>query len=150
MFLCNTNPRSLCRNDGFAPHAKLEPTDYEAILAPCLSLFPTPVFLSAAGRRWPSLPRPWTIPSPVRGGWSCWWASRASARPVPLAKPLMLNNEAHKSSGVGAVFRDLLEGTARRHVANIDEKIGAVNRVEAASYAVREGLAPMDNQDSSA
>ena len=34
----------------------------------------------------------------------------------------------------------IAEGTARRHVANIYEKIGAANRVEAASYASRHGL----------
>ncbi len=44
----------------------------------------------------------------------------------------------------------IAEGTARRHVANIYEKIGAANRVEAASYAAREGLAPVDNQNSPA
>ncbi len=35
----------------------------------------------------------------------------------------------------------IAEGTARRHVANIYEKIGAANRVEAASYAAQQGLA---------
>ena len=34
----------------------------------------------------------------------------------------------------------IAEGTARRHVANIYEKIGAANRVEAASYASQHGL----------
>ncbi len=34
----------------------------------------------------------------------------------------------------------IAEGTARRHVANIYEKIGAANRVEAASYAAHQGL----------
>ena len=34
----------------------------------------------------------------------------------------------------------IAEGTARRHVANIYEKIGAANRVEAASYASQQGL----------
>jgi len=34
----------------------------------------------------------------------------------------------------------IAEGTARRHVANIYEKIGAANRVEAAAYASRQGL----------
>ena len=34
----------------------------------------------------------------------------------------------------------IAEGTARRHVANIYEKIGAANRVEAAAYAARQGL----------
>ncbi len=34
----------------------------------------------------------------------------------------------------------IAEGTARRHVANIYEKIGATNRVEAASYAGQHGL----------
>ncbi|MCH8108139.1 MAG: response regulator transcription factor, partial [Chloroflexi bacterium] len=34
----------------------------------------------------------------------------------------------------------IAEGTARRHVANIYEKIGAANRVEAASYAAQHGL----------
>ncbi len=34
----------------------------------------------------------------------------------------------------------IAEGTARRHVANIYEKIGASNRVEAAAYAARQGL----------
>ena len=32
------------------------------------------------------------------------------------------------------------EGTARRHVSNIYQKIGANNRSEATSYALREGL----------
>ena len=36
----------------------------------------------------------------------------------------------------------IAEGTARRHVANIYEKIGAVNRVEAARYATQAGLVP--------
>ena len=35
----------------------------------------------------------------------------------------------------------IAEGTARRHVANIYEKIGSANRVEAASYAAQNGLA---------
>ena len=39
----------------------------------------------------------------------------------------------------------IAEGTARRHVANIYEKIGAANRVEAASYATREGLMPSED-----
>ena len=34
----------------------------------------------------------------------------------------------------------IAEGTARRHVSNIYEKIGAANRVEAASYAAQHGL----------
>jgi DNA-binding CsgD family transcriptional regulator len=34
----------------------------------------------------------------------------------------------------------IAEGTARRHVANIYEKIGATNRVEAAAYAAQHGL----------
>ena len=34
----------------------------------------------------------------------------------------------------------IAEGTARRHVANIYEKIGVANRVEAASYAAQNGL----------
>ena len=34
----------------------------------------------------------------------------------------------------------IAEGTARRHVANIYEKIGAANRVEAAAYANQHGL----------
>ncbi len=34
----------------------------------------------------------------------------------------------------------IAEGTARRHVANIYEKIGAANRVEAASYAAHNGI----------
>ena len=34
----------------------------------------------------------------------------------------------------------IAEGTARRHVANIYEKIDAANRVEAASYAAKHGL----------
>ncbi len=34
----------------------------------------------------------------------------------------------------------IAEGTARRHVANIYEKIGAANRVEAATYANHHGL----------
>ena len=40
----------------------------------------------------------------------------------------------------------IAEGTARRHVANIYEKIGAANRIEAASYATREALLPEDDQ----
>ena len=34
----------------------------------------------------------------------------------------------------------MAEGTARRHVANIYEKIGAANRVEAGLYAAQHGL----------
>ena len=34
----------------------------------------------------------------------------------------------------------IAEGTARRHVANIYEKIGASNRTEATRYAIREGI----------
>ncbi len=34
----------------------------------------------------------------------------------------------------------ILQGTARRHVSNIYQKIGANNRSEATSYALREGL----------
>ena len=34
----------------------------------------------------------------------------------------------------------IAEGTARRHVANIYEKIGAANRVEAGLYAAQHGL----------
>ena len=44
----------------------------------------------------------------------------------------------------------IAEGTARRHVANIYEKIGAANRVEAATYAARQGLVPVDGQNSTA
>ena len=35
----------------------------------------------------------------------------------------------------------IAEGTARRHVANIYEKIGAANRAEATRYALTAGLA---------
>ena len=42
------------------------------------------------------------------------------------------------------------EGTTRRHVANIYEKVGAANRVEAATYAARQGLVPVDGQNSTA
>jgi DNA-binding CsgD family transcriptional regulator len=38
----------------------------------------------------------------------------------------------------------IAEGTARRHVANIYEKIGAANRVEAAAYALQKGLLSLD------
>ncbi len=38
----------------------------------------------------------------------------------------------------------IAEGTARRHVANIYEKIGAVNRAEATRYALRESLLSLD------
>ena len=34
----------------------------------------------------------------------------------------------------------IAEGTARRHVSNIYEKIGATNRAEATRYAIGEGL----------
>ena len=34
----------------------------------------------------------------------------------------------------------IAEGTARRHVNNIYDKIGARNRAEATSYALKEGL----------
>ena len=34
----------------------------------------------------------------------------------------------------------IAEGTARRHVSNIYEKVGAANRVEAAACASRHGL----------
>lgn len=36
------------------------------------------------------------------------------------------------------------EGTARRHVSNIYQKIGVNNRSEATSYALREGLVSSD------
>ncbi len=36
------------------------------------------------------------------------------------------------------------EGTTRRHVANIYEKIGVANRAEATRYALREGLLALD------
>ena len=39
----------------------------------------------------------------------------------------------------------IAEGTARRHVANIYEKIGAANRAEATRYAIREGLVAVDD-----
>ena len=39
----------------------------------------------------------------------------------------------------------IAEGTARRHVANIYEKIGASNRSEATRYAIREGLLPAED-----
>ena len=39
----------------------------------------------------------------------------------------------------------IAEGTARRHVANIYEKIGAANRTEATRYAMRERLLPEDD-----
>ena len=38
----------------------------------------------------------------------------------------------------------IAEGTARRHVANIYEKIGAANRAEATGYALRERLLSLD------
>ena len=34
----------------------------------------------------------------------------------------------------------IAEGTARRHVANIYEKIGVANRAQAATYAAQHGL----------
>ena len=34
----------------------------------------------------------------------------------------------------------ITEGTVRRHVSNVYQKIGASNRSEATSYALREGL----------
>ena len=43
----------------------------------------------------------------------------------------------------------IAEGTARRHVANIYEKIGAANRAEATRYALREGLLTLDEDQSS-
>ncbi|MCI0795115.1 MAG: hypothetical protein J4O03_16750, partial [Chloroflexi bacterium] len=43
----------------------------------------------------------------------------------------------------------IAEGTARRHVANIYEKIGAGNRAEATRYALREGLLPVDDRPTS-
>ena len=39
----------------------------------------------------------------------------------------------------------IAESTARRHVANIYEKIGAANRAEATRYAIREELLPADD-----
>lgn len=36
------------------------------------------------------------------------------------------------------------EGTARRHVSNIYQKIGANNRSEATGYGLREGLPPTE------
>ena len=36
------------------------------------------------------------------------------------------------------------EGTTRRHVANIYEKIDVANRAEATRYALREGLLSLD------
>ena len=45
----------------------------------------------------------------------------------------------------------IAEGTARRHVSNIYEKIGAGNRAEATRYAIREAILPAeDNLTSSA
>ncbi len=41
------------------------------------------------------------------------------------------------------------EGTTRRHVANIYEKIGVVNRAEATRYALREGLLSLEESPSS-
>ena len=41
------------------------------------------------------------------------------------------------------------EGTTRRHVANIYEKIGVANRAEATRYALREGLLSLDETPSS-
>jgi len=38
----------------------------------------------------------------------------------------------------------IAEGTARRHVVNIYEKIGAANRAEATRYALREGILALD------
>ena len=43
----------------------------------------------------------------------------------------------------------IAEGTARRHVANIYEKIGAANRAEATRYALRGGLLALDEDQSS-
>ena len=40
------------------------------------------------------------------------------------------------------------EGTTRRHVANIYEKIGVTNRAEATRYALREGLLSLDETPS--
>ena len=40
----------------------------------------------------------------------------------------------------------IAEGTARRHVANIYEKIGAGNRAEATRYALREGMLALDGE----
>ncbi|MCH7713417.1 MAG: AAA family ATPase, partial [Chloroflexi bacterium] len=42
----------------------------------------------------------------------------------------------------------IAEGTARRHVANIYEKIGAANRAEATGYALRERLLSLDETQS--
>ena len=39
----------------------------------------------------------------------------------------------------------IAEGTARRHVSNIYEKIGVGNRAEATRYAIREGFVPADD-----
>ena len=39
----------------------------------------------------------------------------------------------------------IAEGTARRHVANIYEKIGAGNRAEATRYAIREAILPAED-----
>jgi ATP/maltotriose-dependent transcriptional regulator MalT len=43
----------------------------------------------------------------------------------------------------------IAEGTARRHVANIYEKIGAANRAEATRYALSQGLLSLDDNLSS-
>ncbi len=42
----------------------------------------------------------------------------------------------------------IAEGTARRHVANIYEKIGAANRAEATRYTLRERLVSLDEPES--
>ena len=42
----------------------------------------------------------------------------------------------------------IAEGTSRRHVANIHEKIGAANRAEPTRYALRERLPFLDETQS--
>ena len=59
-----------------------------------------------------------------------------SQREVEVLR-LLAQGKSNREIGVELV---ITEGTVRRHVSNVYQKIGATNRSEATSYALREGL----------
>ncbi len=64
------------------------------------------------------------------------YPSGLSQREVEVLRLLALG-KSNREIGVELV---ITEGTVRRHVSNVYQKIGATNRSEATSYALREGL----------
>ncbi len=64
------------------------------------------------------------------------YPSGLSQREVEVLRLVALGNS-NREIGEELVIS---EGTARRHVSNIYQKIGVNNRSEATSYALREGL----------